>query len=305
VDASAGASPAPAPALLVAAAGGGGTCLDLALLRRLTERPPLFAPHQAPFWDDPYIAKQMLAAHLDPSTDAASRRPETIDRIITWLVAHLNLRPGQAVLDLGCGPGLYCARLARLGLAVTGVDLSANSIAYARRAAAEAGLPIDYRCQDYLGLEDAQAFDAIFIIYYDFGVLSDAGRDSLLARVHRALKPGGMFVFDVTTPDRPVQPDGSATWAVRMGGFWRPGAYLELTRYFVYPTVDADLRQTAIVDADGRIAIYRIWNHAYTPATIEPVLSAHGLHLKEVWADLAGTPYTPAAPTIGIVARRR
>lgn len=102
--------------------------LDLNTLCRLQEQPPLFAPGAEHFWTDPHIARQMLAAHLDPTTDAASRRPETIQRSVAWIVQTLGLRPGNRVLDLGCGPGLYAIRLAQDGLQVTGVDFSQNSI---------------------------------------------------------------------------------------------------------------------------------------------------------------------------------
>jgi hypothetical protein len=60
-------------------------------------RPEPFAPHDAPFWDDPYIASQMLAAHLDPHTDGASRRPETIRATVDHLVGARGAgpRPGD------------------------------------------------------------------------------------------------------------------------------------------------------------------------------------------------------------------
>jgi len=59
-----------------------GICLDLAYLNKLQQRPALFTPGEALFWNDPYISEQMLAAHLDPKSDAASRRPQIIDREI-------------------------------------------------------------------------------------------------------------------------------------------------------------------------------------------------------------------------------
>jgi SAM-dependent methyltransferase len=279
--------------------------LDLAALARLADRPPLFALHEAPFWDDPHIAGQMLAAHLDPATDAASRRPATIDRTVAWLVAHLGLRPGAALLDLGCGPGLYAARFARRGLAVTGVDLSPIAIDHGRRAAAAARLAIDYRCLDYLALADVAAFDAAVLIYWDFGVLPDAARDALLRRVRRALRPGGAFAFDVTTPARPTPPDGATAWAAHSGGFWRPGPHLELTTWHRYPEAAADLRQALIVEPDGRTTVYRVWNRAYTPAMIAPVLLAAGFELESCWTDLAGAPYADDPESHGVVARKR
>src|SRR5690242_3531145 len=96
--------------------------LQLAAMQALLRPPVLFAPGAPRFWTDPHIAGQMLAAHLDPSTDAASRQPATIDAEVAWLVARLGLQAGGRVLDLGCGPGLYSRRLAERGLAVTGVD---------------------------------------------------------------------------------------------------------------------------------------------------------------------------------------
>ena len=281
------------------------TRIDLGQLAQLAARPARFAPHEAPFWDDPHIARQMLVAHLDPSTDAASRRPESIESIVKWLVEQLDLRPGARLLDLGCGPGLYCQRFARCGLEVTGMDLSGSSLAYARVAARDEGLAIEYVHANYLTLDIVGAFDAAVMIFFDFCVLPDDGRDQLLRRVRRALKPGGVFAFDVTTPARPLPDDGSSRWDVRLGGFWRPGPYLELTRTFRYDETATNVRQTLIVDPDGRTTVYRVWNQAYTPQTIAAVLAAQDLDIRGVWSDLTGAPYEPSSGSMGVVADRR
>jgi SAM-dependent methyltransferase len=276
--------------------------LDLEGLVSLAARPPRFAPHEAPFWDDPHIAQQMLAAHLDPFTDAASRRPETIDRTIDWLVDRLDLRPGASVLDLGCGPGLYCTRFARRGLTVTGIDLSGNSIDYARRASHEQGLAVQYVVADYVTLDAVASFDAVVMISFDFCVLPDDTRDELLRRIRRALKPDGVFAFDVTTPHRSLPEDGASRWDLRSGGFWRPGPYLELTRTFLYADTATDLRQTLIIEPDGRTTVYRIWNQTYTPETIASVLAAQSFEVRDLWSDLAGTTRETNSSSLGVVA---
>jgi hypothetical protein len=66
--------------------------LALAALAAFLERPRLFAPHEAPFWDDPHIGAEMLRAHIDPAREAASRPHAVIDREVAWLVSHLGLR---------------------------------------------------------------------------------------------------------------------------------------------------------------------------------------------------------------------
>jgi hypothetical protein len=81
--------------------------IDFVALARHARKPQLDAPGEALFWNDPYIAQQMLKAHLDPDTDAASRKPETIERSVAWMVDQLQLGRGSRFLDLGCGPGLY------------------------------------------------------------------------------------------------------------------------------------------------------------------------------------------------------
>ena len=282
-----------------------GRRLDLDALARLTQKPPLWARNEEPFWDDPHISKGMLEAHLDPGWDAASYRHETIERSVEWLVSHLGLQPGQRVLDLGCGPGLYCERLARRGLRATGMDYSRRSIAYAQAQAREQGLSIKYIYQNYLSLDFSKEFDAALLISYDLGVFSDSDRDALFCRVHRALKPGGAFVFDLMTPRRKRHQDGQTSWNLcPAGGFWRPGSYLELTRYFQYPEAEAQLRLVTIVEPDGKASIYRLWDRFYTVGTIAPALEATGFRVDEAWSDLTGKPYEDASETLGIVARR-
>lgn len=105
--------------------------MNMDFIRHLQEKPHPFTPGEPLFWDDPHISTQMLKAHLNPDNDLASRRPETIQKVVDWLIASLDLQAGDSVLDLGCGPGLYAARLAERGLRVTGVDYSRRSIDHA------------------------------------------------------------------------------------------------------------------------------------------------------------------------------
>ncbi|NLT42424.1 MAG: class I SAM-dependent methyltransferase [Anaerolineae bacterium] len=282
--------------------GAGG--LDLTRLRDLAQRPPLFAAHEALFWNDPHISQQMLATHLDPATDLASRRPETIEATVDWLVRTLALQPGDALLDLGCGPGLYTSRLAQRGLRVTGVDFSPNSLDYARRRALEEGLEIEYVQRNYLELDFENRFDAAVLIYFDFAVLSDPDRDEVLRRARRALKPGGAFVFDVPTGHWPRPTDGHQEWSVSNGGFWKPRPYLELTQYYDYPEAAAHVRQVLIIDGTGAVSRYRIWDRSYSPESVTQMLAAQGFRVEGLWEDLTGTPLREESSSLGVVARR-
>jgi SAM-dependent methyltransferase len=283
-----------------------GGRLRLDILARLYRRPELFAPGEPLFWDDPHISQQMLQAHLDPASEAASRPPHVIDASAAWIVNHLGLRPGQRVLDLGCGPGLYAIRLAERGLRVTGVDISRRSIAFARQQAGQRGLAIDYRCADFLTLDDEAQFDAALQVYGEFGTLTPASRDDLFRRVARALKPGGRLVFDVSTRQHRQQAAIENRWyAVAGPGFWKQGDHLVLEHGFDYPEADAHLDQYIVIEADGAITVFRNWFIDYTVETITAAVKAQGFAIESVWGDLCGQPYRDGSEWIGVVAVRR
>lgn len=276
--------------------------MNLQQLYDLQQKPAPFTPGAALFWDDPHIAIGMLAAHLNPHNDLASRRPEIIDRSVAWLMETLGLGPGKAVLDLGCGPGLYASRLARRGVSVTGVDGSRRSIDYAVQAAEEAGLSITYRYENYLALADWEQYDAALLIYGDFCPLAPAQRRALLGNVHRALKPGGHFVLDVTTRLHRQKSGGKNGWYAADGGFWKPGPHLVLEEGFDYPEVSLFLDQYIVIEADGQMTVYRNWFQDYDRESISAELAAGGFRVESLWSDLAGAPFSAESEWIGVVA---
>ncbi|MCB8983432.1 MAG: class I SAM-dependent methyltransferase [Ardenticatenaceae bacterium] len=275
--------------------------MNISKLLSLQKKPTPFSPGEPLFWDDPHISAQMLAAHLNPSNDQASRRPETIQKSVEWLTATLELQSGDAVLDLGCGPGLYAARLAAQGLRVTGVDYSRRSIDYATQFAQQHDLDIAYRYQNYLTLEDENLYDAALLIYGDFCPLAPEQRSQLLQNIQRALKPGGYFVLDVTTPVHRQQHGNRNGWYAVETGFWKPGPHLVLEEGFDYPEESIFLDQAVVVEANGRISIYRNWFQDYTRDTITAELEHGAFAVLSMWNDLWGTPFTPDTEWIGLI----
>ena len=77
--------------------------------------------------------------------------PTRLSFIRDRVAAHFGRAPlapgplaGLSLLDIGCGGGLLCEPLTRMGATVTGLDASARNIAIARRHAADMDLDIDY-----------------------------------------------------------------------------------------------------------------------------------------------------------------
>jgi 2-polyprenyl-6-hydroxyphenyl methylase/3-demethylubiquinone-9 3-methyltransferase len=111
------------------------------------------------------------------------------------LLEELRLAPaGLSVLDVGCGGGLLAEEFARLGFAVTGVDPSHQSLAVARKHAANRQLRIDYQRAAGEALPFAESS---FDIVYCCDVLehvTDLGQ--VVAESARVLRPGGVYLYD-------------------------------------------------------------------------------------------------------------
>jgi cyclopropane-fatty-acyl-phospholipid synthase len=107
----------------------------------------------------------------------------------------LVLQPGQRVLDVGCGWGSFAMHAAREhGVHVTGITISENQAALAKRRVAEAGLAdtVDIRLADYRELSD-EPYDAISSI----GMVEHVGNvqlDVYMRTLCGLLKPGGMLL---------------------------------------------------------------------------------------------------------------
>jgi len=278
--------------------------MNIEIIKQLQEKPEPFTPGEPLFWDDPHISAQMLKWHLNPENDVASRRPETIQKSVSWLIASLGLQAGDSILDLGCGPGLYTARLAERGLRVTGVDYSHRSIEHATEFARQHNLDIRYRYQDYLTLEDENQYDAALLIYGDFCPLSPEQRSRLLGNVHCALKPGGHFVLDVTTPTHRKKHGNRNGWYAVETGFWKRRPHLVLEEGFDYPEQSIFLDQAIVIEEGGKVSVYRNWFQDFIRETIASELEAGGFTVKSVWNDLTGTPFSEDTEWIGIVARK-
>jgi len=115
-------------------------------------KPKLYEKGNAVMWTDKHISKQLLDVHLNTDVDLGSRKIKTINSTVTWIL-KTSKKKKLNILDLGCGPGLYSEKLAQKGHNVTGVDFSANSIAYAKEEAKKKKLDIIYLKENYLNLD--------------------------------------------------------------------------------------------------------------------------------------------------------
>ena len=181
-------------------------------------------------WNDPTFSARMLREHLDESHGAASRQAAERAAQLDWLWARLALAPGQRLLDLTCGPGLYAVPLAQRGVRVTGVDFGPASIAHARRLAEAAGVAarcafVEADVRDYE--PKAGSYNAALFLYGQLAVFPRHEAAALLGKAARALRPGGRLVVELLDPAR-IDRKAGTWWFADDKGLWGERPFLHL-----------------------------------------------------------------------------
>ena len=106
----------------------------------------------------------------------------------------------KTLLDIACGEGTFAVAMARLGFNITGIDVSPRMLERAREQAAEAGVEIEFTHGDVRTLTFEARFDLVTCWYDSLNyLLESADLDKTFKGVARALKPGGVFIFDMNS----------------------------------------------------------------------------------------------------------
>ena len=124
------------------------------------------------------------------------------------ILAREGLNPKTAV-DLACGTGSVAMLLAEKGLAVTAVDLSAEMLTVASQKAQELEHPPVFVCQPLQELRLPRGVDLAVCALDSLDYITDpADCAEAIRRVYKVLNPGGIFIFDVNTPEKLRAMDG-------------------------------------------------------------------------------------------------
>ena len=151
-------------------------------------------------------AYHALAVSYDRLTNDVNYR-QTVD-FYKEILEREGCHPRTAV-DLACGTGSVTLLLAREGLNVIGVDLSAEMLCIASQKAQELERPPLFVRQDLSRLWLPRGVDLAVCALDSLDYITDpTACAEAIRRVYRVLNPGGIFIFDVNTPQKLRAMDG-------------------------------------------------------------------------------------------------
>ena len=242
-------------------------------------------------WNDPDFSHRMLKWHLAQDTDAASRRGRKIDQQVDWI--HRDLLAGEAskVLDLGCGPGFYANRMARLGHEAAGIDFSPASIAYAKETAESEKLTTEFIEGDIRNVDYGSCFNLAMLIFGEFNVFRPADADAILDAMLDALKPGGLVLLEPSRYEFLERwGQSERTWnSSETGGLWRDGAHISFEESIWDPDNQVVTRRYYVMTpGEPEISAHAQSMQAYTDEEYVAVLERHGFTHVQKFPSLFG-----------------
>lgn len=194
---------------------------------------------------------------------------------VDFLLDELQLLPGNAILDVGCGTGRHSIELAKRGYAVTGLDLSLEMLSRAATAAKAEKVSVEWIRANATDFAFPERFDAaICLCEGAFGLL---GHDedpidqplSILCNISRSLKPQGKALFTVLNGSAMLRRNGNSDVS--------EGRFDPLT-----------LVESSEVPPKDDLPAVPVRERGFLPTELRLLFRLAGLSVHHIWGGTAG-----------------
>ncbi len=219
--------------------------------------------------------------------------PEQTAREADFLARHLELSPGMSVLDVPCGNGRHAIELARRGVRMTGVDLSAGFLDEARRKAPD----LEWVQSDMRKLPWAGRFDAAYCWGNSFGYFDHDNCRRFLEAIATVLRPGGRFLLESGAVSESILPALQPERKLRIGD-------LDFHSRNSYDAAESRMDITYTFTRGDRQEVKPIHQWVHSAGEIRRMLRCSGLEPVAAFGDLDGARHVLGSPRFLVVAQR-
>lgn len=262
-------------------------------LRPFKSRPEEFVPRDNLPWER--LAQNLLKFDETPEEGFIFlSSAAVVEGRIEWLDQHLGLPSEVAILDIGCGPGLYSHRLAQLGYQVTGIDIADSFLQYGSQKAQPEDLPCRYLNLSMFEMTFEAQFEVVLLINSLARQLTLSELEILLTRVRKALKPGGYLIgeFSIAPPHFSYnKPLIDESIFLMNGSPWSTNFHAWMYRDLIFPSTSERVNHHLIVDLNGHSQEYWSRFSLYPQSVLTELLMRQGLQIKSIFGEKLGQAY--------------
>jgi SAM-dependent methyltransferase len=203
---------------------------------------------------------------------------------------------GEPILELACGTGRIAIPMAKEGLRITGLDVSASMLAEARKKSAEQGLDIEWIETDCRDFHLETRFNLIFLPFNSIAHLLDPESiESCFSCVREHLTPEGRFIIDIFNPKLEIlvrdaseryptgeydDPDGRGRVVVTENNVYDRAAQVNRIKWY-YRTGEEP--EETVADLNMRI---------FFPQELDALLRYNGFEIEAKFGEFDETPFT-------------
>ncbi len=219
---------------------------------------------------------------------------------VTFIEESLGIARDGVLLDLACGTGLHAIELTRRGYHVVGFDLSLAMLARAADEAQDRNQTLNFVQGDMREMTFEEAFDGVYSWGTSFGYFDEEKNAQIISRVHKSLKPGGVFLLDVVNRDYIIRQSPSLAW------FEGEGCICMDEMQIDFITSRMKVKRTMMLD-DGRTKEVEYSIRVYALHELGRILHEQGFRVAEVSGRTAtpGVFFGCEAPRTLILAEKR
>lgn len=221
-----------------------------------------------------------------------SEAPFVAQRVVD--LAHL--KPGDLLLDAGCGPGRIAVELAALGIQVTGVDMITSFLEAGEESAQSEGVDIQWVQDDLRRFVRPQSFNAAVSLYTSFGYCQDIEEDrQILENIARSLKPNGFFILECVSRE-------TALLHFTEGEEFQRGGF-EVSTHFELLKDNRGLLSQWNIQNQQECHSHSFVQRLYSAEELKEILFSLGYKTVDFFGGWDARPYDEKADTMVLVAQ--
>jgi SAM-dependent methyltransferase len=221
---------------------------------------------------------------------------ERTDAEVGALVRLLELDSPKKILDLACGFGRHSNRLAALGHKMTGVDLTPGFLEIARRDAIQRKVEVQYQQGDMRTIAFEDKFDCVMLLFSAFGYFKDEENQKVMINLEKALKPGGIVIFDTLNRDEFLKEMRPFFVMEKEGNLMIDRTYFD--------SLQGRLYNKRIVFRDGVRKDKPLFTRLYNPQEIKALVTQAGLELQNLYGGWDGSEFSSGSHRMVVIARK-